>query len=510
MSELPILGPWVTWRWSWSMSEDAKHDPGARRLDLDGVADHMPPESPLADDSTPSVPSSPQLPPAADSMCETRDTDPVGPDGDAGPVATSADDSNQRRRPSGQTSGALHLATSTFLSLCMVLGMLLIARWMLPSLVEDVRYRWHRGELRAEYELSAEQLKRVSIDSLADVSRLVSQRMGPSVVHINLLRDAEERQQFERFLGGRSHPSFRYEGQGSGFIIDADGHILTNHHVVDHAGQIEVTLSDGRRFEAQVVAIDPLTDLAVLKINAQGLMPIEWGDSDKVVVGTPVWAVGSPFGLQQTVTFGIISGKHRVDLSNTRDANGVPGGTPYGDLMQSDVALNPGNSGGPLVNSTGQVVGVNAAILGDTFRGVSFSIPSNVARRVAELLIQQGEVPRGWLGVQLEDLDPDEASADGARPIGVRIVSFPRGLPSPAREAGLRVGDVIVLFDGRLVTDRATLMRMIGESVAGTLVPVEVDRPVPDAESAADGSSRPGRVQRLEFHVHLGRRPANL
>ncbi len=488
------------------MSDNPKYDPNAYASDGGEAVD----QSAHAERCWADPVESPEGASAASPRSgESLDLPPARAGEEAAPVSL-ADVASAPSRAAGQASGALQLATSTFLSLCMVLGMLLVARWMLPGLVENVRYRWHRGELRAEYELSAEQLKRVSIDSLAEVSRLVSQRMGPSVVHINLLRDAAEREQFERFLGGRSHPSFRYEGQGSGFIIDAEGHILTNHHVVDHAGQIEVTLSDGRRFRAEIVAIDPLTDLAVLKINAKGLMPIEWGDSDKVVVGTPVWAVGSPFGLQQTVTFGIISGKHRVDLSNTRDADGVPGGTPYGDLMQSDVALNPGNSGGPLVNSAGQVVGVNAAILGDTFRGVSFSIPSNVARQVAQLLIEQGEVPRGWLGVQLEDLDPDETSSDGARPFGVRIAAFPRGLPSPAREAGLRVGDVIVMFNGRLVTDRATLMRMIGELVAGTLVPVEVNRPIGGAGSNRDGPGTPRDVRRLEFQVHLGRRPVDL
>ncbi|GIW99626.1 MAG: hypothetical protein KatS3mg111_2959 [Pirellulaceae bacterium] len=409
------------------------------------------------------------------------------------------------------TAGAVQLATSTFVSIAMILSLLLLAKWMLPGLVENLRYRWHRGELRAEYELSAEELKRVSIDSLADVSRLVSQKMSPSVVHIDLLRDQATRQKFEELLGGRSHPSFRYEGQGSGFIIDTDGHILTNHHVIDHAHDIEVTLGDGRRLVAKVVAIDPLTDLAVIKINADGLIPVEWGDSDKVVVGTPVWAIGSPFGLQQTVTFGIISGKHRVDLSQTQDASGVRSGTPYGDLMQSDVALNPGNSGGPLVNSVGQVIGVNAAILGDTFRGVSFSIPSNVARRVAEFLIEQGSVPRGWLGVQLEDFAPEEAlNPDGSRRYGARIVAFPANLPSPARQAGLRPGDIIVVFNGQPVPDRATLIRMIGDTIADTIVPVEIDRPV-GRESESDGeSSGTVKYRRLEFKVKLGLRPASI
>ena len=185
-----------------------------------------------------------------------------------------------------------------------------------------------------------------------------------------------------------------------------------------------------RRVPADHRGVDAMTDLAVLRIDAQGLMAIDWGDSDDVVVGTPVWAAGSPFGLQQTVTFGIISGKHRVDFRGTRYEESVRGGTAYGDMMQSDVALNPGNSGGPLVNSMGEVVGVNAAILGETYRGISFSIPSKVAQRVAASLIADGQVSRGWLGVRMEDLAENERfDAAGNRLPGVRVKGFPHESP---------------------------------------------------------------------------------
>lgn len=403
------------------------------------------------------------------------------------------------RYPSYQTR---HLATSTLLSLFMVLALLLIVRLVVPSLVESIRYGWHRGELRAEYELSGERLKTVSLDSLADVSQLVSQRVGPSVVHINLLRSekelASQTSEIPIFDGllDRNDPHVRYKGQGSGFVIDAAGHILTNNHVIAGSGNIEVTLSDGRQLRAVVVGADPATDLAVLKVEAAGLMPVDWGNSETVSVGTPVWAVGSPFGLQQTVTFGIISGKHRIDLRGTRYERSLPGDNAYGDLMQSDVALNPGNSGGPLANSMGEVIGVNAAILGETYKGISFSIPSQVALRVAGHLMIEGDVPRGWLGVQMLDQPFDKRfDAEGKAVPGVLVTGLPQlDSPSPAREAGIEMGDVIVEFNGVPILSQVDLRKLIGETEIGKRLVVVVFR---DAE-------------KLELEVVLGRRPPGI
>ena len=368
------------------------------------------------------------------------------------------------------------LAYSTLLSLMVVLVLLVAVRLIVPSLVESVRYGWYRGQLRAEYEMSGERLKHVSLDSLADVSQLVSQRVGPSVVHINLLQNSENQSPLQKILMPQT-PRHFIEGQGSGFVVDKKGYVLTNHHVVDGVGKIDVTTSDGRRLEAEVVGVDPPTDLALLKVDATDLMPIQWGDSEQIVVGSPVWAVGSPFGLQQTVTFGIISGKHRVDLKGTRYESSVRAGTAYGDLMQSDVALNPGNSGGPLVNSMGDVIGVNAAILGETYRGISFSIPSKVAMRVAQQLISAGEVARGWLGVSMRDLNDElRFNSEGRAQAGVLVIGFTRSGDSPAHDAGIEIGDIILKFNGKPVMNQTALMGFIGEADAGAVVPIEIRR----------------------------------
>lgn len=427
---------------------------------------------------------------------------PVGSNSPSESGSDSNLETGENRVVRRSTPGVLQLAGSTLVSLAMVLALLTAARLLVPSLVEDIRYRWHRGQLRAEYEISGERLRSVSLDSLADVSKTVSHRLGSSVVHINLRRDPQTISQYERLLG-KDDPSIRYEGQGSGFIIDDEGYVLTNHHVVgdtlrdprSNSDRIEVTLADGRQLIATVVGTDPKTDLAVLKINATSLMPVQWGNSDEVAIGTPVWAVGSPYGLQQTVTFGIVSGKHRIDLSGTRYQSTLRTEPVYGDLMQSDVAVNPGNSGGPLVNAEGEVVGVNAAILGESFRGISFSIPSRIAKRVAEDLIATGEVQRGWLGVRLEDLSYDQRyGVDGNVIPGVRITGFPNNEPSPAREGGLQMDDIILEYQKQPVLSQVELMKMIGETPVGSSVEVVVKR-----ESA-----------RLRFVLTLGKRNLRL
>ncbi len=290
-----------------------------------------------------------------------------------------------------QDPGTKSLVLSTFLSLVAVLILLGAVRLVLPQMLEWCRYAWARGQLRAEYEIAGEKLRQVSIDGLTQTSQLLAQRVSPSVVHIDLRRNRMEGEMKGR-LGLLEN--LRLE-QGSGVVVDEKGFILTNYHVIESEGKIEVQLSDGRVVPAEVIGVDSVTDLAVLKIEADRLMPIAWGNSDAMQVGMPVWAVGSPFGLAGSITFGILSGKHRIDLSSTRLQGSLKGQPEYSDLMQSDVAVNPGNSGGPLVNAHGELVGINTAIIGEHYRGVSFAIPSNVVKRVYEKLTR----PARWNAV---------------------------------------------------------------------------------------------------------------
>jgi len=227
-----------------------------------------------------------------------------------------------------------HLIGSSLLSLLVVLILLVVLRFLLPPMLEFSRYSWHRGHLRAEYEQSAQRLEKISLDGLSEVSRWVTKRAQPSVVHITVSNqqplnatlsrkpkdtvprtgpNRETRWNSEGILDGLS-PS----GQGSGVIVSDDGHILTNHHVLNGGVDITVYLADQRIVQAEIIGVDPTTDLALLKIDANDLLPIDWGDSDNTEIGSPVWAIGSPFGLTGSVSFGILSGKHRVDLNDLR------------------------------------------------------------------------------------------------------------------------------------------------------------------------------------------------
>lgn len=389
------------------------------------------------------------------------------------------------------------LAYSTLLSLLVVLILIVTIRFTVPPLVESLRYSWYRGQLRAEYDTSGERLKQVSLNSLSDVSQLVSRRVGPSVVHINLLRDTREKSEEETFAGGEAFKAFLSKspsqplqliGQGSGVVLDDQGHILTNLHVIKDSGRIEVSLGGGKRVVAQTIGSDSLTDLAVIKVEADGLLPIAWGNSDLLEVGSPVWAVGSPFGLERTVTFGILSGKHRIDLKGTRYEHPLERTTTYADLMQSDVAVNPGNSGGPLANSSGEVIGINTAIVGENYLGVSFSIPSNVAKRIAEGLIKEGNIARGWFGAKLATSDAMDA-ARGTTIQGAIVMGWAEN--SPARSAGVKLGDIIVSFNGRDVNGDAQLRQYIAETPIGTSAEVVLLR---------DG-------ERMTLQVEIGRRP---
>lgn len=252
-------------------------------------------------------------------------------------------------------------------------------------------------------------------------------------------------------------------GTASGILYDTDGHILTNNHVVEDRSNIRVRLHDNREFEATMIGADSKTDLAVIKIDAPGLNPLSFGDSDSMEVGDWVLAVGAPFGLSQSVTHGIISAKGRNEIDTGRRA------ILYQNFMQTDAAINPGNSGGPLVNLRGEVIGVNTAIATDGSgynAGVAFTIPSNMARRIAEQLKTSGAVARGWLGLSLQDLRSEDVKLFGlANDNGAMVDVVYSG--SAADKAGLRPEDIILEVNGTAIADVAGLRNAIADASPG-------------------------------------------
>jgi serine protease Do len=269
---------------------------------------------------------------------------------------------------------------------------------------------------------------------------------------------------FRQFRGQRS-PRVVH-GLGSGFIISADGNIVTNNHVVDGATEIKVTMSDGREFTGKVTGRDPKTDLALVKIDATGLPVVPLGDTGQLQVGEPVMAIGNPFGLEQTVTTGIVSATGRVI-----------GEGPYDDFIQTDAAINPGNSGGPLINARGQAVGINTAIFSQNGGsvGVGFAIPINLAKTVITQLASTGHVERGWLGVTIQRVTPSLAQSFGIPGAQGALVSDVAS-GSPADRAGLKNGDVIVEYNGIKVARSEDLPRAVAETAVGREVPITVLR----------------------------------
>ncbi len=266
--------------------------------------------------------------------------------------------------------------------------------------------------------------------------------------------------------GGNRAPEQIQQGVGSGFIVSADGFVLTNAHVVDGATEVTVRLTDKREFKAKVVGTDKRTDVALLKIDATGLPAVKTGDAEHSKVGEWVVAMGSPFGFDNTVTAGIISAKARRLPDET-----------YVPFIQTDVAINPGNSGGPLFNLAGEVIGINSQIYSRSggFMGISFAIPIDVAMKVKDQLQKYGKVSRGRLGVAIQGLDADLAQNFGLdKPAGALIANVESG--SPAEKAGLLSGDVVLGVNGQKVADSADLPRIIGDQKPGSVVRLSIWR----------------------------------
>ena len=327
------------------------------------------------------------------------------------------------------------------------------------------------------------------VRGLPDFTELV-EAVGPSVVNIRTLEkvrqaepgqggpDEEMQELFRRFFGvpmpnmprqsprqNRPQPEeAQPRGVGSGFILTTDGFIMTNAHVVDGADEVVVTLTDKREFKARIVGADKRTDVAVVKINATGLPAVKVGDVSRLKVGEWVMAIGSPFGLENTVTAGIVSAKQR----DTGD---------YLPFIQTDVAINPGNSGGPLINMRGEVVGINSQIYSRSggFMGISFAIPMDEATRVSDQLRANGRVTRGRIGVQIDQVTKEVAESIGlGKPQGALIRGVEEG--SPADKAGIEAGDIITRFDGKTIDKASDLPRLVGNTKPGSRVGLTVFR----------------------------------
>lgn len=371
--------------------------------------------------------------------------------------------------------------TGSGLPWLLTLLVVLIVFLLMPWFVERLYYAMTIGKERAQVESAREQLPTPALTEITRESAVVAKAIGPSVVHIDTIQEYESR---EQLFGARAMR--QAVGQGSGVIVDEAGYILTNNHVVENASEIMVNLSGNERREATIVGLDETTDLAVLKIDSGGLIAAPWGDSDALEVGALVWAVGNPFGLDRSVTMGIVSAKNR---------RGFQGTSAYQDFLQTDAAINPGNSGGPLVDVTGKIVGINTAIVGRSYQGVSFSIPTSIAKEVYERLRESGRVVRGYLGVELQDLNEELAEKLGVKTLEGAIVA--RVAPNaPAKKAGIQPGDIVIEWDGQPIHDATELSMIVGKTPVGKSVQLKFLRAGAPQEMTIEVEERPVQLGR--------------
>lgn len=341
-----------------------------------------------------------------------------------------------------------------------------------------------RQEPATTFPRPAEPVRAASPTGAVELPRFVNlvKEQGPAVVGISAVRLSEPGgvplghplyEFFRRFGGVPDSGEAVSASAGSGFIISPDGYILTNAHVIADTEVVRVKLTSKREYDAKVVGVDPYTDVALLKIAAVGLRPVVAGNPAAMEPGEWVAAIGSPFGFENSVTVGVVSAKGRL----------LPNGS-YVPFIQTDVAVNPGNSGGPLFNTEGNVVGINSQIYSQTggFMGISFAIPIDIAMEISEQLRLHGKVTRGRIGIQLQEITCDMAVALGLKePKGALVAAVQRG--GPAHQGGMRPGDVILALGGRPVASTADLARLIGSAKPGTVVEAEIWRDAKPAKA---------------------------
>jgi len=362
-------------------------------------------------------------------------------------------------------------------------------RWYLTIfalIIMVLAFAYVRGKVITEdtwFDANHANVKNVVFDKgLPSLSGLVKS-VRPSVVNIsttsvikgpnmhdrffgqqNPFRDFFGEDFFEKFFGDSPKKEFKQRSLGSGCIIDREGYIITNNHVIEKAQTIKVKLIDGKEYDATVVGRDPKTDLALIKIDAKNALPsAAFGDSDNLEIGDWVVAIGNPFGLETTVTAGIVSAKGRVI-----------GAGPYDDFIQTDASINPGNSGGPLFNLKGEVVGINTAIVSGG-QGIGFAIPINMAKELLPQLKSKGKVTRGWLGVVIQKITPEIAKTFGLKETEGALVSDVNE-DGPAEKAGIKRGDVIVSFNGKAIKEVDTLPKLVGATEIGKKAKVGIIR----------------------------------